>query len=45
MTEKLRIGDRIELTLVFSARDTEHNDAVVLAEAVRRALPLERDRS
>jgi uncharacterized protein YeaO (DUF488 family) len=27
------------LTLVFSARDTEHNDAVVLAEVVRRGLP------
>jgi uncharacterized protein YeaO (DUF488 family) len=33
------------LTLVFSARDTEHNDAVVLAEVVRRGLPLERDPS
>ena len=27
------------LTLVFSARDTEHNDAVVLAEVLRRGLP------
>jgi uncharacterized protein YeaO (DUF488 family) len=27
------------LTLVYSARDTEHNDAVVLAEALRRGLP------
>ena len=27
------------LTLVHSARDTEHNDAVVLAEVVRRGLP------
>jgi uncharacterized protein YeaO (DUF488 family) len=27
------------LTLVHSARDTEHNDAVVLAEIVRRGLP------
>jgi uncharacterized protein YeaO (DUF488 family) len=34
--EKARDGT---LTLVFSARDTEHNDAVVLAEAVRRGLP------
>jgi uncharacterized protein YeaO (DUF488 family) len=33
------------LTLVFSARDTEHNDAVVLAEVVRRGLPLGRDTS
>jgi len=27
------------LTLVFSARDVEHNDAVVLAEVLRRGLP------
>ena len=27
------------LTLVYSARNTEHNDAVVLAEAIRRGLP------
>ena len=27
------------LTLVHSARDTEHNDAVVLAEVVRRGIP------
>jgi uncharacterized protein YeaO (DUF488 family) len=27
------------LTLVYAARDTEHNDAVVLAEALRRGLP------
>jgi uncharacterized protein YeaO (DUF488 family) len=27
------------LTLVYSARDSEHNDAVVLAEVVRRGLP------
>jgi uncharacterized protein YeaO (DUF488 family) len=27
------------LTLVFSAQDTEHNDAVVLAEVLRRGLP------
>jgi uncharacterized protein YeaO (DUF488 family) len=27
------------LTLVHSARDTKHNDAVVLAEVVRRGLP------
>jgi uncharacterized protein YeaO (DUF488 family) len=33
------------LTLVFSARDTEHNDAVVLSEVVRRGPPLERDTS
>ena len=27
------------LTLVYSARDPEHNDAVVLAEVLRRGLP------
>jgi uncharacterized protein YeaO (DUF488 family) len=27
------------LTLVYSARDTEHNDAVVLAELLRRRTP------
>ena len=27
------------LTLVYSARDTEHNDAVVLAKVLRRGLP------
>jgi uncharacterized protein YeaO (DUF488 family) len=27
------------LTLVYSAGDTEHNDAVVLAEVLRRGLP------
>jgi uncharacterized protein YeaO (DUF488 family) len=27
------------LTLVYSARDTEHNEAVVLAEVLRRGLP------
>jgi uncharacterized protein YeaO (DUF488 family) len=27
------------LTLVYSARDDEHNDAVVLAEVLRRGLP------
>jgi uncharacterized protein YeaO (DUF488 family) len=27
------------LTVVYSAQDTEHNDAVVLAEVLRRGLP------
>ncbi|MDQ6947986.1 MAG: hypothetical protein M3256_17400 [Actinomycetota bacterium] len=27
------------LTLVYSARDTDHNSAVVLAEVLRRGLP------
>jgi uncharacterized protein YeaO (DUF488 family) len=30
------------LTLVYSARDTKHNDAVVLAEVLRRGLPTSR---
>jgi uncharacterized protein YeaO (DUF488 family) len=37
---RLRRRARAEtLTLVYSARDTEHNDAVVLAEVLRRGLP------
>jgi uncharacterized protein YeaO (DUF488 family) len=32
------------LTLVYAARDTEHNDAVVLAEVVRRGFPSGRRR-
>ena len=31
------------LTLVYSARDKEHNDAVVLAEVIRRGLPRQND--
>jgi uncharacterized protein YeaO (DUF488 family) len=45
LTELRRRARDGTLTLVFSARDTEHNDAVVLAEVVRRGLPLERDTS
>jgi uncharacterized protein YeaO (DUF488 family) len=45
LTELRRRARDGTLTLVFSARDTEHNDAVVLAEVVRRGLPLERDSS
>jgi uncharacterized protein YeaO (DUF488 family) len=33
------------LTLVYAARDTEHNDAVVLAQVLRRGLPRARKRS
>jgi uncharacterized protein YeaO (DUF488 family) len=33
------------LTLVYSARDGEHNDAVVLAEVLRRGLPRTKKRS
>lgn len=36
LRRRARIGT---LTLVYSARDTEHNDAVVLAEVLRRGLP------
>lgn len=32
------------LTLVYSAHDTEHNDAVVLAEVLRRGLPKRQSR-
>jgi uncharacterized protein YeaO (DUF488 family) len=32
------------LTLVYSAHDAEHNDAVVLAEVLRRGLPKRRPR-
>jgi uncharacterized protein YeaO (DUF488 family) len=45
LTELRRRARDGTLTLVFSARDTEHNDAVVLAEVVRRGIPVERDRS
>jgi uncharacterized protein YeaO (DUF488 family) len=31
------------LTLVYSAHDAQHNDAVVLAEVLRRGLPTRRD--
>jgi uncharacterized protein YeaO (DUF488 family) len=31
------------LTLVYSARDGEHNDAVVIAEVLRRGLPSDRE--
>jgi uncharacterized protein YeaO (DUF488 family) len=34
-----RHARRGALTLVYSARDDEHNDAVVLAEVLRRGLP------
>jgi uncharacterized protein YeaO (DUF488 family) len=38
--KKLRRRAKIgTLTLVYSAQDSEHNDAVVLAEVLRRGLP------
>ena len=36
LTELRRIARDRPLTLVYGARDTEHNDAVVLAELLRR---------
>jgi uncharacterized protein YeaO (DUF488 family) len=39
LTELRRRARDGTLTLVYSARDTEHNDAVVLAEILRRGLP------
>jgi uncharacterized protein YeaO (DUF488 family) len=39
LTELRRQARGGTLTLVYSARDTEHNDAVVLAEVLRHGLP------
>jgi uncharacterized protein YeaO (DUF488 family) len=39
IAELRRHARESRLTLVHSARDTEHNDAVVLAQVVRRGLP------
>lgn len=39
LTALRRHARRGTLTLVYAARDTEHNDAVVLAEVLRRGLP------
>lgn len=39
LTELRRLARNGTLTLVYSARDTEYNDAVVLAEILRRGLP------
>jgi uncharacterized protein YeaO (DUF488 family) len=39
LTKLRRQARKGTLTLVYSARDTEHNDAVVLAEVLRRGLP------
>jgi uncharacterized protein YeaO (DUF488 family) len=36
LAELRRRARRGTLTLVYSARDTEHNDAVVLAEVLKR---------
>ena len=39
LTELRRRARDGTVTLVYSAHDTEHNDAVVLAEVLRRGLP------
>ena len=39
LSELRRIARRGRLTLVYAAADPDHNDAVVLAEALRRGLP------
>jgi uncharacterized protein YeaO (DUF488 family) len=39
LTELRRRARAGTLTLVYSAHDSEHNDAVVLAEVLRRGLP------
>ena len=39
ISELRRLARAGTLTLVYSARDTEHNDAIVLAEVLRRGLP------
>jgi len=39
LTELRRRAAIGTLTLVYSAHDSEHNDAVVLAEVLRRGLP------
>jgi uncharacterized protein YeaO (DUF488 family) len=39
LSQVRRRARRGTLTLVYAARDTEHNDAVVLAEVIRRGLP------
>ncbi len=42
LTALRRRARKRTLTLIYSANDTEHNDAVVLAEVLRRGLPKER---
>lgn len=45
LSELRRRARQGTLTLVYSARDTEHNDAVVLAQVIRRGLPRAADRA
>lgn len=42
LTELRRRARSGTLTLVYAARDTEHNDAVVLAQVLRLGLPTAR---
>jgi uncharacterized protein YeaO (DUF488 family) len=39
LTELRRRARQGTLTLIYSAQDTEHSDAVVLADVLRRGLP------
>jgi uncharacterized protein YeaO (DUF488 family) len=39
LTDLRRRARNGTVTLVYAAKDTEHNDAVVLAEVLRRGLP------
>jgi uncharacterized protein YeaO (DUF488 family) len=45
LTELRRRARSGTLTLVYAAQDAEHNDAVVLAEVLRRGLPKARKRA
>lgn len=45
LTELRRLARAGTLTLVYGAHDSEHNDAVVLAEVLRRGLPRSKTRS
>lgn len=39
LAELRRRGRQGKLTIVYSAHDTEHNDAVILTDVLRRGLP------
>lgn len=43
LTDLRRRAREGTVTLVYAARDSEHNDAVVLAEVLRRGLPSHRE--
>jgi uncharacterized protein YeaO (DUF488 family) len=44
LTALRRLARDGTLTLVYSAHDTDHNDAVVLADVLRRGLPKDQSR-